>query len=164
MHRPYGPPAPTRESIENMMDRWLACVARLENEIPAQQFKPWIKPLVFLGYDATERVLRLGVPNHFKLNWVKSQFESRIESIARETIEPELRVTFEIHREPAPVAPALPSLDALAGTGAWKAPGASPAPNEASRLDDSDVVTAVPETMPEAAIGFPPMAAPDART
>ncbi|HLT28168.1 MAG TPA: chromosomal replication initiator protein DnaA [Zeimonas sp.] len=147
-----------------MMDRWLACVARLENEIPAQQFKPWIKPLVFLGYDATERVLRLGVPNHFKLNWVKSQFESRIESIARETIEPELRVTFEIHREPAPVAPALPSLDALAGTGAWKAPGASPAPNEASRLDDSDVVTAVPETMPEAAIGFPPMAAPDART
>ncbi len=81
-----------------MLDRWLACVARLESEIPAQQFKPWIKPLVFLGYDENERLLRLGVPNNFKLNWVKSQFESRIESIARETIEPELRVSFEIHR------------------------------------------------------------------
>ncbi len=85
-----------------MLDRWLACVARLENEIPAQQFKPWIKPLVFLGYDEGERLLRLGVPNHFKLNWVRSQFESRIESIARETIEPELRVSFEIHRAGAP--------------------------------------------------------------
>ncbi|HMM52151.1 MAG TPA: chromosomal replication initiator protein DnaA, partial [Burkholderiaceae bacterium] len=81
-----------------MLDRWLACVARLESEIPAQQFKPWIKPLVFLGYDEGEHLLRIGVPNHFKLNWVKSQFESRIESIARETIEPDLRVSFEIHR------------------------------------------------------------------
>jgi len=82
------------ESIDTMLDRWLACVARLESEIPAQQFKPWIKPLVFLGYDEGEHLLRLGVPNHFKLNWVKSQFESRIETIARETIEPELRVSF----------------------------------------------------------------------
>ncbi len=84
-----------------MLDRWLACVARLESEIPAQQFKPWIKPLVFLGYDEGEHLLRIGVPNHFKLNWVKSQFESRIESIARETIEPDLRVSFEIHRAAA---------------------------------------------------------------
>ncbi|OJX05163.1 MAG: chromosomal replication initiation protein DnaA [Burkholderiales bacterium 70-64] len=85
-----------------MLDRWLACVARLESEIPAQQFKPWIKPLVFLGYDESEHLLRLGVPNHFKLNWVKSQFESHIENIARQTIEPGLRVSFEIHRSEAP--------------------------------------------------------------
>ena len=50
-----------------MLDRWLACVARLESEIPAQQFKPWIKPLVFLGYDEGEHLLRIGVPNHLKL-------------------------------------------------------------------------------------------------
>ncbi|RPH64669.1 MAG: chromosomal replication initiator protein DnaA [Burkholderiales bacterium] len=98
-----------------MLDRWLACVARLESEIPAQQFKPWIKPLVFLGYDEHERLLRIGVPNHFKLNWVKSQFESRIESIARETIEPELRVSFEIHRSAAaPDGPAHRPAEALA--------------------------------------------------
>ena len=70
----------------------------LEDEIPAQQFKPWIKPLVYLGYDESERVLRLGVPNHFKLNWVKSQFESRIEAIARASIDEQLSVRFEIHR------------------------------------------------------------------
>ncbi|MCZ2097248.1 MAG: chromosomal replication initiator protein DnaA, partial [Anaerolineae bacterium] len=102
---PAFPSRPT-ESIDTMLDRWLACVARLESEIPAQQFKPWIKPLVFLGYDESERLLRLGVPNHFKLNWVRSQFESRIESIARETIEPDVRVSFEIHRAAANDAPA----------------------------------------------------------
>ena len=81
-----------------MLDRWLACVAQLESEVPAQQFKPWIKPLVYLDYDESECVLRLGVPNHFKLNWVKSQFESRIEAIARQAIDPRLSVRFEIHR------------------------------------------------------------------
>ncbi len=94
-----------------MLDQWLTCVAQLENEIPAQQFKPWIKPLVFLGYDEAARVLRLGVPNHFKLNWVKSQFETRIEAIARESIDRELSVRFEIHRpdsEPAGPPPTFP--------------------------------------------------------
>ncbi|MGD9943853.1 MAG: chromosomal replication initiator protein DnaA [Burkholderiaceae bacterium] len=105
-----------------MLDRWLACVARLESEIPAQQFKPWIKPLVFLAYDKNERLLRLGVPNHFKLNWVKAQFESRIETIARETIEPDLRVRFEIHRA---------QDGAAAGPGSN--PMANPAANPAAR-------------------------------
>jgi chromosomal replication initiator protein len=85
-----------------MLDRWLACVAQLESEIPAQQFKPWIKPLVYLGYDESERVLRLGVPNHFKLNWVKSQFEKRIEAIARSEIDEGLSVRLEIHRGEPP--------------------------------------------------------------
>ncbi len=109
-----------------MLDRWLACVARLESEIPAQQFKPWIKPLVFLGYDEGEHLLRLGVPNHFKLNWVKSQFESRIESIARQTIEPELRVSFEIHRNAANDALADASRPAGAAIGPRRPADPSP--------------------------------------
>ncbi|HRO58883.1 MAG TPA: chromosomal replication initiator protein DnaA [Burkholderiaceae bacterium] len=98
-----------------MLERWLACVAQLEDEIPAQQFKPWIKPLVYLGYDQGERVLRLGVPNHFKLNWVKSQFESRIEAIARSSIDEQLSVRFEIHRvdAAAPARPAAPTRQVL---------------------------------------------------
>jgi len=145
------------------MDRWLACVARLESEIPAQQFKPWIKPLVYLGYDEGEHLLRLGVPNHFKLNWVKSQFESRIESVARETIEPELRVSFEIHRGHASTPSPSPSPDALAlaGARAWPASFGSPVDDE-SRADPVDVATATAE--PPATTGFPALAAPDART
>jgi chromosomal replication initiator protein len=161
----------TREPIEDMMDRWLACVARLQNEIPAQQFKPWIKPLVFLGYDEGEHLLRLGVPNHFKLNWVKSQFQSQIESVARETIEPELRVSFEIHRSPASGAPPVPNLGALAGARPWSATGASASAPDEIRGNDSDVVLESTDTFDEtpaavapAAPGFPAAAAPDART
>ncbi len=146
-----------------MMDRWLACVARLENEIPAQQFKPWIKPLVYLGYDEGEHLLRLGVPNHFKLNWVKSQFESRIESVARETIEPELRVSFEIHRGDAPGAPRAPSADALAlaGARAWTASGGAAVADD-TRSGEAEVATESAEA--PAVAGFPALAAPDART
>ena len=143
-----------------MMDRWLACVARLQNEIPAQQFKPWIKPLVFLGYEEGEHLLRLGVPNHFKLNWVRSQFQSQIESVARETIEPELRVSFEIHRAPAPPVATHPNLDALPGARAWSPVDASP--TEELRADDADVVTEASGEAPAPA-AFP-IAAPDART
>jgi len=144
-----------------MMDRWLACVEKLQHEIPAQQFKPWIKPLVFLGYDESERLLRLGVPNHFKLNWVRSQFQSQIESVARETIEADLRVSFEIHRAPAPAAVSVPNLDALPGARGWSLPGASTA--DEIRGDDGDVVIETPEeTRPPT--GFPAITAPDERT
>jgi len=141
-----------------MMDRWLACVARLQNEIPAQQFKPWIKPLVFLGYDETERLLRLGVPNHFKLNWVRSQFQSQIESAARDTIEPELRVSFEIHRSGASAA----ASDALSGARARSAPGVCAADDE-MRGDGVEVLVETACEAPTAA-GFPALTAPDART
>jgi chromosomal replication initiator protein len=81
-----------------MLDRWLDCVARLESELPAQQFRPWIKPLVFLGFDLDRSRLRLGVTNPLKLNWIRSQFESRITDLARECLHPRTEVVFEIHR------------------------------------------------------------------
>jgi len=145
-----------------MMDRWLACVARLQNEIPAQQFKPWIKPLVFLGYDEGERLLRLGVPNHFKLNWVRSQFQSQIESVARETIEPELRVSFEIHRALSPSTPKHPNFDALAEARAWSPPGTPVFADEELRSDNADVVAEADDEAPAPTVFAP--AAPDART
>ena len=153
---PVRPPR-LPESIDTMLDRWLACVARLESEIPAQQFKPWIKPLVFLGYDEGEHLLRLGVPNHFKLNWVKSQFESRIETIARETIEPELRVSFEIHRAAAAANDTLQS-DALRGATPEARAGLDAAALDGIDIDAFDAVEpAVPATPPA-------HAAPDAQT
>ncbi len=75
-----------------MQDRWLACATQLESEVPAQLFKTWIKPLVFLGYDESECLLRIGAPNQFKLNWVKTQFGERIAQLAGEVIGPQTRV------------------------------------------------------------------------
>jgi chromosomal replication initiator protein len=81
-----------------MLDRWLDCVARLESELPAQQFRPWIRPLVFIGFDQEPARLRLGVTNPLKLNWIRSQFENRITELARELIDPRTEIAFEVHR------------------------------------------------------------------
>lgn len=81
-----------------MSERWLACVEKLHAELPPQQFKPWIKPLVFLGFDERGHVLRLGVVNHLKLNWVRSQFGSRIEEIASNVYGVPVEVMFEVAR------------------------------------------------------------------
>ena len=124
-------PTAIRTPSPLMLERWLACVAQLEDEIPAQQFKPWIKPLVYLGYDQGERVLRLGVPNHFKLNWVKSQFESRIEAVARSSIDEQLSVRFEIHRGDA-ATPARPVASARQALPVGQAGGAEARPEPAS--------------------------------
>ncbi len=67
-----------------MLERWHSCVARLEAELPAAQFIPWIKPLIFLGFDDDAHLLRLGVPSSLKLNFVRAQFETRIVEIASE--------------------------------------------------------------------------------
>jgi chromosomal replication initiator protein len=89
-----------------MLQCWLDCVAKLESELPPQQFKPWIKPLVFLGYDSEDKRLRLGVGSLFKLNRLKDQFEARIRNLAIDCFGEELSVSFEVHRDGEPDPPA----------------------------------------------------------
>lgn len=84
-----------------MQDRWLDCVAQLERELPAQQFRPWIKPLVFLGFDPATRRLRLGVPGAFKLNLIRSQFEQRIAATASTLFGGPILISLEVYRADA---------------------------------------------------------------
>jgi chromosomal replication initiator protein len=79
-----------------MNDLWLACASHLESELPAQLFRTWIKPLVFLGYDEGDQLLTLGAPNRVKLDWVRTQYGDRIAQLATQLISPETRVSFEI--------------------------------------------------------------------
>ncbi len=83
-----------------MQERWLACSTQLESEVPAQLFKTWIKPLTFLGYDQDGQVLRLGAPNQFKLNWVKTQFAPRIQEIVNHLLAPNTTVVYELVQLP----------------------------------------------------------------
>jgi len=59
---------------------WQTCSAQLELELTPQQYSAWIKPLIPLDYE--EGKLRIAAPNRFKLDWVKSQFASRITALA----------------------------------------------------------------------------------
>jgi chromosomal replication initiator protein len=63
---------------------WESCLHRFEQELPAQQFNTWIKPLRLEGENsATEDGLRLIAPNSFILKWVRDRYLSRIEDYSR---------------------------------------------------------------------------------
>lgn len=63
-----------------MSSFWESCLQRFEQELPAQQFNTWIKPLRLEGESkALEDGLRLIAPNGFILKWVRDRYLSRIE-------------------------------------------------------------------------------------
>jgi chromosomal replication initiator protein len=63
---------------------WESCLQRFEQELPAQQFNTWIKPLRLEGETtALEDGLRLIAPNSFILKWVRDRYLTRIEDYSR---------------------------------------------------------------------------------
>jgi chromosomal replication initiation ATPase DnaA len=101
-----------------MLNRWRSCIARLESEMPSEQFRPWIKPLRFLGYIESEHKLRVGVRSAYKLNLIKDQFEAQLMTVVREIFSPQTTISLELHT--------LDDLDPL-----------SEAPNLAPNFDDN---------------------------
>lgn len=63
-----------------MENFWQSCSTQLEQELTPQQFSAWIKPLTPLDFE--DGRLRIAAPNRFKLDWVKTQFASRITELA----------------------------------------------------------------------------------
>ncbi len=62
---------------------WESCLLRFEQELPAQQFNTWIKPLRLEGETAPQDGLRLIAPNSFILKWVRDRYLTRIEEYAQ---------------------------------------------------------------------------------
>jgi len=75
-----------------MENFWQTCSAQLEQELTPQQFSAWIKPLAPLDYE--DGKLRIAAPNRFKLDWVKTQFASRITALAAQYWEETIDVQF----------------------------------------------------------------------
>jgi chromosomal replication initiator protein len=108
-----------------MQNLWDACLRRLEQELPAQQFNTWIRPLA-PETDAPDDTLTLAAPNRFVLELVRERFAARIERLAAEASGRELGLRLVLARgpEPAARAPAQPSR-----------PAAEPPIQERSRLN-----------------------------
>lgn len=85
---------------------WQACSAQLEMELTSQQFNAWIKPLVPLDFEG--QTFRVAAPNRFKLDWVKTQFGSRITSLVSQQTGDEITVQFALQPK-AIVKPAVPA-------------------------------------------------------
>jgi chromosomal replication initiator protein len=81
--RPFGKVVHTKNMITDLWER--GC-ERLAAELPEQQFNTWIKPLPAADVSAAADGLRVGlrVPNRFKLDWIRTQYGSRIESALSE--------------------------------------------------------------------------------
>lgn len=62
---------------------WESCLLRFEQELPAQQFNTWIKPLRLEGENAPQEGLRLIAPNSFILKWIRDRYLGRIEEYSR---------------------------------------------------------------------------------
>ena len=65
-------------------DLWQRGCEQLATELPEQQFNTWIRPLPaadIVDSGSVGAVVQVRVPNRFKLDWIRSQYASRIESI-----------------------------------------------------------------------------------
>ena len=80
-----------------MQNLWDACLRRLEQELPAQQFNTWIRPLAPEA-DAGSDTLVLAAPNRFVLELVRERFAARIERLATEASGRELGLRLVLAR------------------------------------------------------------------
>src|SRR5919106_5370548 len=82
-----------------MQNLWDACLRRLEQELPAQQFNTWIRPLA-PETDPASDMLVLAAPNRFVLELVRERFAARIERLAAEASGRELGLRLVLARGP----------------------------------------------------------------
>jgi chromosomal replication initiator protein len=82
-----------------MQNLWDACLRRLEQELPAQQFNTWIRPLAPEAGE-TDDTLVLTAPNRFVLELVRERFAARIERLATEASGRNLGVRLVLARAP----------------------------------------------------------------
>ena len=93
-------------------DLWQRGCELLATELPEQQFNTWIRPLP--GADIVDggpggAVAQVRVPNRFKLDWIRSQYAQRIETILSELAGKPVRLELSLApREPAPVGRPMP--------------------------------------------------------
>jgi chromosomal replication initiator protein len=101
-----------------MQKLWHACLRRLEQELPSQQFNTWIRPLTpEAGVEsASASALVLTAPNRFVLEMVRERFAGRIARLAAESGGREFEVKLVLGRPAevrsgsvAPLAPAAPA-------------------------------------------------------
>ncbi len=92
-------------------DLWSRGCERLAAELPEQQFNTWIRPLAAPLVDQSAgdepTVVCLRIPNRFKLDWIRSQYAARIETVLGEVAGTPVRLELALAPREAPVRPPL---------------------------------------------------------
>ncbi|RON60558.1 chromosomal replication initiation protein DnaA [Pseudomonas fluorescens] len=121
------------------VELWQQCVELLRDELPAQQFNTWIRPL---QVEAEGDELRVYAPNRFVLDWVNEKYLGRVLELLDEHgngMAPALSLLIGSKRSSAPrAAPNAPLAaaqvsQAQANAAPASAPAPAPAPAAAKR-------------------------------
>lgn len=111
------------------VELWQQCVELLREELPAQQFNTWIRPL---QVEAEGDELRVYAPNRFVLDWVNEKYLGRVLELLDEHgngMAPVLSLLIGSKRSSAPrAAPNAPLAAAASQAQAAQAPVSAPAP------------------------------------
>ena len=112
------------------VELWQQCVELLREELPAQQFNTWIRPL---QVEAEGDELRVYAPNRFVLDWVNEKYLGRVLELLDENgngMAPALSLLIGSKRSSAPrAAPNAPLAAAqVSQAQANTAPASAPAP------------------------------------
>lgn len=104
------------------VELWQQCVDLLRDELPAQQFNTWIRPL---QVEAEGDELRVYAPNRFVLDWVNEKYLGRLLELLGEHgngIAPALSLLIGSRRSSAPrAAPNAPLAASVAASQAQQA-------------------------------------------
>ncbi len=123
---------------------WESCLLRFEQELPAQQFNTWIKPLRLEGEDAPEEGLRLLAPNSFILKWVRDRYLTRIEDYCRSFFSAPVSIALAVgERKPASPPARSPDQAPVATPATTTAP-ATPAARKGGRVSAYDKTRLIP--------------------
>ncbi len=98
------------------VELWQQCVELLRDELPAQQFNTWIRPL---QVEAEGDELRVYAPNRFVLDWVNEKYLSRLLELLTERtngLVPALSLLIGSKRSSAPRAAAASTPSAALST------------------------------------------------
>ena len=99
-----------------MQNLWEACLRRLEQDLPAQQFNTWVRPLTPETTD-NPHTLVLAAPNRFVLELVRERFAAKIAQLAAEASGQALELKLVLARSlDAPQRSAAPAPSAANGS------------------------------------------------
>nr|WP_255263333.1 chromosomal replication initiator protein DnaA [Pseudomonas aegrilactucae] len=134
------------QGISVSVELWQQCVDLLRDELPAQQFNTWIRPL---QVEAEGDELRVYAPNRFVLDWVNEKYLGRLLELLGEHgngIAPALSLLIGSRRSSAPrAAPNAPLAASVAASQAQQAaqvaavaaPAAQPAAPAVQPVEDA---------------------------
>ncbi|WP_421682995.1 chromosomal replication initiator protein DnaA [Stutzerimonas urumqiensis] len=125
------------------LELWQQCLECMRDELPAQQFNTWIRPL---QVEAMGDELKVYAPNRFVLDWVNEKYLTRLLELLSERgngAAPSLSLLIGSRRVPTGALPAS-SLSASVNTTVVATPAASAAESQAAPAEQARPVEPSP--------------------